>query len=82
MDVIASGRGRGGGGERFSDDPVTQLVHDASLLGLNVDTVRLYERSDPYYEIWIGHVVGRIYETKRRTRAEEERLAKKATRKK
>jgi hypothetical protein len=44
---------------------VTILAHDAALAGLSVDTTRLYDGDDPYYELWLSALIDRLIETKR-----------------
>jgi hypothetical protein len=55
---------------------VTTLVHDATMLGLTVDTARLFDKADPMYHTWLVALVERIYETRDRQRKAEERRAK------
>jgi hypothetical protein len=42
---------------------VTRLAHDAALLGISVDTGRLYDGADPGYELWISSLVDIVNET-------------------
>lgn len=44
---------------------MTMLAHDAALLGISVDTGRLFD-GDERYGLWIGTVVDRVADTKRR----------------
>lgn len=36
------------------------------ILGVMVDTFRLYEGDDPNYELWLMTLLDRVYETRRR----------------
>lgn len=42
------------------------MVHDAAVLGLQVDTARLFYGDDHLYEVWLDGVCDRIYATKKR----------------
>lgn len=45
---------------------MTLLAHDAAMLGLPVDTARLYDGDDPHYELWLWAVVDRLKDTVRK----------------
>lgn len=45
------------------------LVHEAAILGVPVDTGRLYDGDDPGYELFLWAVVDRVSETARRARS-------------
>lgn len=45
-------------------------MHDAALLGVPVDTVRLYEDDDGYAQ-WIEAIVARVYATRDRVSREK-----------
>lgn len=44
---------------------MTQLAHDAALLGIPADTGRLYDGEDPDYLLWLSQVVDRVNESRR-----------------
>jgi hypothetical protein len=46
------------------------LVHNAALLGLQVDTLTLFRGESPDYELWLGSIVDQLNAT---NRAAEER---------
>lgn len=43
---------------------MTDLAHDAALLGISVDTVKLYEGDDPNYELWLYALTERVRSTR------------------
>lgn len=45
---------------------MTLLVHEAAILGVPVDTGRLYDGDDPGYELFLWAVVERVADTMRR----------------
>lgn len=45
---------------------MTSLVHEATLLGVPVDTGRLYDGDDPGYELFLWGVIDRVRDTVRR----------------
>jgi ribosomal protein L13E len=56
-------RGRGRRGAGFRRDALTELAHDAALLGINVDTGRLFDCADDY-PLFIEALVSRVAETR------------------
>lgn len=51
---------------------MTDLAHDAVLLGIPIDTWRLYAGDDPDYELWVSLLVDRVTSSKRRMAKELE----------
>jgi hypothetical protein len=44
---------------------VIQLAHDCVMLEIPVDTGRLYDGDDPYYELWLRTLAQKVEVTKR-----------------
>lgn len=42
------------------------LAHNCAVLGIPVDTYRLFTADEPYYEMWLTMVVDKVNETNRR----------------
>lgn len=45
---------------------MTIIAHNAAIAGLTVDTVRLWEGDDEYYEMWLEQLANRVLETYRK----------------
>lgn len=55
---------------------MTTLAHDATMLGIPVDTGRLFDGGDPSYELWIASLIERVHATKQRQARQEQRAMK------
>jgi hypothetical protein len=69
MDAGRAPADRRGSGAGFRDDGVTTLAHDATLLGIPVDTGRLYDGDDPGYELFLWALITRLQDTIRQQNA-------------
>lgn len=50
---------------------MTMLARDACLLGLTVDTWKIYTQDDPYYELWLSELVDLTNMTLRERKAQK-----------
>jgi hypothetical protein len=44
---------------------VTMLAHNCAVLGISVDTYRLFSGDDPHYELWLSLLAEKVQATHR-----------------
>lgn len=57
---------------------MTKLAHDCVLLGIPVDTWRLFYCDDPFYELWLTGLADRVHDTKRTQQKKAEAKGKRS----